>query len=263
MGAPAATAVSVRDVTFEDVAVLKHALDFELDILTEKSDVRVALLIGLNGQVLASAVPHGLSSDLYRLLSMVRAKIPLMQTDMSLSGLQQSIERYESGNVIVSRVGRGELLISVLEKTASVTKNLPQIFTSAQVLSHISSQQAITEQELASYGPEVAQELADLTKRLYAALEGQGTVGERKINEEILARFRAILEKVVGKAEADMTMVTAQNQLGVRPREILPSQWEELIARISSAVELKAGRYYAEMCQAQLNETFTEAKKLF
>ncbi len=54
--------VAVRDVTFEDVAVLKHALDFELTLLSEKSDVVVALLVGLYGQVRASYVPNDLSS---------------------------------------------------------------------------------------------------------------------------------------------------------------------------------------------------------
>lgn len=56
----------VRRVTFEDVAVFNHALDTELKILSDKSDVEVSILVGLNGQVLASCVPHDLDSSLFR-----------------------------------------------------------------------------------------------------------------------------------------------------------------------------------------------------
>lgn len=254
---------AVRDVTFEDVAVLKHALDFELTLLSEKSDVVVALLVGLNGQVLASYVPNDLSSSDYRLLTLVQANIPYLRREIAIGNIQQSIARYEAGNVVATRVGKGELLLSVLGKDTSVTENLPQIYRCVQVLSHISSQKAITKEELAEYGEDVAQELGELTRRLYQELEATGTVGEKKKNEEILAKFKAVLDAIVGKAEADMVMIVNRSQLGIQPKRVSPLQWQQLIALIRRAVEAKAGRYYGEMAESRLTEIVARAEEMF
>lgn len=254
---------SVRAVTFEDVAVLKHALDFELKIMTEKSDIVVALLVGLNGEVLASCVPDDLSSDMYRLLNLVRANIPFLRKEITIGRIEQSITRYEAGNIVVSRVGNGELLLSVLNKGSSVTRNLPQIYTSAQILSHISSQKAITTSELAEYGEDVAQELAELTRRLYSELESKGTVGEKKKNEEVLIRFKAILDSIVGQAESDMIMITHLNQLGIRTKQVSPLQWRQLVSQIRKSVEAKAGRHYAEIAENQLTEIVLKSEEMF
>jgi len=253
----------VRRVTFEDVAVLKHALDTELEILSDKSDVKVSILVGLNGQVLASCVPHDLDSGLFRLLSLVRANIPFLRREITLGGIQQSITRYEMGNVVVTRVGKGELLLAVLPKDHSITGNLPAIYRSAQILSHISIQKPLTEAELETYGEDVASELAELTGRLYAELEAVGTVGEKKKNEEILKRFGAMLDTVVGVAESEMMMVTALNQLGIQTKEVTPAQWRQLVALIRDAVEAKAGRYYAEMAERRLMDIVVRAEELF
>ena len=122
-------AISIRDVTFEDVAVLKYALDYELKLMVEKSDVVVAALVSLNGQVLTSYVPDDLDSNMYRLMDLVRGNVPVLRKEITLASIQQSITRYEAGNVVITRVGVGELLLSALAKTSSVTKNLPQIFS--------------------------------------------------------------------------------------------------------------------------------------
>ena len=254
---------TVRKVTFEDVAVLKYALGFELEILAEKSDIVAAILVALNGQVLASFVPNDLSSDMFRLINMVRANIPFLRKEITIGRIEQSIARYESGNIIISRVGKGELLISVLNKTSSITNNLPQIYRCAQILSHISSQKPITPKELTEYGKDVADELAELTGRLYAELESKGTVGEKKKNEEILAQFKSILEKVVGRAESDMIMIVNLNRLEIRLKEVSPGQWRQLIGLLRQAVEEKAGRYYAEMVEDRLMEVTTKAEQLF
>lgn len=253
----------VRKVTFEDVAVLKHALNFELELLSEKSDVEASLLVGLNGQVLASRMSRDLDSDLFRLLNMVRANTPLLRREMTLGGIEQSITRYQAGNVVASRVGRGELLLSILRKETSITKNLPHIYRCVQILSHISGQKAITERELADYGQDVADELAELTGRLYDELESEGTVGEKKKNEEVLARFRAALGNIVGQAESEMAMALSVNQLGIRTKEVSPAQWRGLVGLLRRAVEEKAGRYYAEMAERQLLEIVEEAERLF
>ena len=259
----AGVAAGVRDVTFEDVAVLKHALSSELRLMTEKSDVVACLLVGLNGQVLASDVPNDLSSDMYRLLNLVRANIPHLRQEITLGRIEQSITRYGVGNVVVTRVGAGELLLAVLHKDSSVTKNLPQIYTSVQILSHISSQKAITKQELAEYGPEVAEELAELTRRLYSELEAQGTVGESKKNEDALAGFLSILGEIVGKAESEMMMITGLNQLGIRTKQVSPTQWRQLVAQLRRSVEAKGGRYYAEICEGRLMEVVTRSEEMF
>ena len=255
--------VAVRDVTFEDVAVLKHALDFELTLLSEKSDVVVALLVGLNGQVLASYVPNDLSSSDYRLLTLVQANIPYLRREIAIGNIEQSIARYEAGNVVATRVGKGELLLSVLGKDTSVTQNLPQIYRCVQVLSHISSQKAITKEELAEYGEDVAQELGELTRRLYQELEATGTVGQKKKNEEILEKFKTVLDAIVGKAEADMIMIVNTSQLGIQAKRVSPLQWGQLIALIRRAVEAKAGRYYGEMAETRLTEIVARAEEMF
>ena len=254
---------TVRKVSFEDVAVLKYALDFELEILAEKSDIVVAILVALNGQVLASFVPNDLSSDIFRLINMVKANIPFLRKEITIGRIEQSIARYESGNVIISRVGNGELLISVLNKTSSITDNLPQIYRCAQILSHISSQKPITPEELTEYGEDVANELAELTERLYAELESKGTVGEKKKNEDILAQFKSILETVVGRAESDMIMIINMNHLGISIKEVSSGQWQQLIALIRQSVEAKGGRYYAEVVESRLMEVTTRAEELF
>lgn len=255
--------VPVRDVTFEDVAVLKHALDFELRLLSEKADVVVALLVGLNGQVLASYVPNDLSSSDYRLLNLVQANIPYLRKEIAIGNIEQSIARYEAGNVVAARVGKGELLLSVLARDTSVTENLPQINRCVQVLSHISSQKAITKEELAEYGEDVAEELGELTRRLYQELEATGTVGEKKKNEETLEKFKGILDAIVGKAEADMIMIMNRSQLGIQPKRVSPLQWRQLVALIRRAVEAKAGRYYGEMAETRLTEIVARAEEMF
>jgi len=255
--------VSVRDVTFEDVAVLKHALDSELVLLAEKSDVAVALLVGLSGQVLASYVPNDLSSDAYRLMSMVQGNIPYLRREIAIGRIQQSIARYEAGNVVATRVGTGELLLAVLGKESSVSANLPHIHRCAQILTHISSQKAITEQELSDYGEDVAEELATLTRRLYAELESTGTVGEKKKNEEVLAKFKAVLGGIIGQADADIIMVTESGRLGIQTKRVSQEQWQQFIALIRQAVERKAGRYYAEMAENRLVEIVAKAEEMF
>ena len=255
--------IGVRDVTFEDVSVLKHALNSELDLMIEKSDVVAGLLVGLSGQVLASCVPTDLSSDMYRLLNLVRANIPHLRQEISLGRIEQSITRYGIGNVVVTRVGEGELLLTVLHKDSSIAKNLSQLNTSVQILSHISSQKAITKQELAEYGEEVSEELAELTRRLYAQLEAQGVVGETKKNEDALARFQTILGDIVGRAESEMIMITGLNQLGIRIKQVSPTQWQQLVAQLRRSVEAKAGRYYAEICQDRLAEVVTQTERIF
>ncbi len=256
-------AISIRDVTFEDVAVLKYALDYELELMVEKSAVVVAALVSLNGQVLASYVPDDLDSNMYRLMNLVRGNIPVLRKEITLAGIQQSIARYEAGNVVITRVGIGELLLSALANTSSVTQNLPQIYRSVQILSHISSQKPITKEELAEYGEDVAEELAELTRRLYAGLETKGTVGQRKENEETLEKFESVLGNVVGRAESEMIMVASINQLGISAKEVEPAQWRQLIAQINDAVEPKAGRYYAEMVGTQLMDIITKAEEMF
>lgn len=253
----------VRDVTFEDVAVLKHALDFELRIMIEKSDIVVALLVGLNGEVLASYVPHDLSSDMYRLLNLVRANIPFLRKEITIGRIEQSIARYGAGNVVVTRVGNGELLLSVLNRDSSVTRNLPQIYTSAQILSHISNQEPITRGKLVEYGEDVAEELAELTRRLYSELEAKGTVGEKKKNEEVLAKFKAILDSIVGQAESDMIMVTNLNQLGIRTKQVSPAQWRQLVSQIRDSVQAKAGRHYAEITETRLLDVVVKSEEMF
>ncbi len=255
--------LAVRDVTFEDVAVLKHALTSELRLMTEKSDVVAGLLVGLNGQVLASNIPGDLSSDMYRLLDLVRSNIPHLRQEITQGRIEQSITRYGVGNVVVTRVGEGELLLTVLDKESSITKNLSQIFTSVQILSHISSQKAITSQELAEYGEEVAEELGELTRRLYSELESQGTVGEKKKNEDALASFQEILTSIVGKAESEMIMITGLNQLGIRTKQVSPGQWRQLVGQLRSSVEAKGGRYYAEICEGRLMDVVSRAEEMF
>ncbi len=259
----AGVTVGVRDVTFEDVAVLKHALNSELKLLSEKSDVVACLLVGFNGQVLASHVPNDLSSDMYRLLNLVRANIPHLRQEITLGRIEQSITRYGVGNVVVTRVGEGELLLTVLHKDSSITDNLRQIYTSVQILSHISSQKAITRQELAEYGEEVADELAELTRRLYSELEAQGMVGEMKKNEDALASFQEILTSVVGRAESEMIMIAGLNQLGIRTKQVSPGQWRQLVAQLRRSVEIKGGRYYAEICEGRLMDVVTRAEEMF
>lgn len=253
----------VREVTFEAVTVLKYALDFELKIMIEKSDIVAALLVGLNGEVLASCIPGNLDSDLYRLLNMGRANIPFLRREITLGRIEQSITRYEAGNMVVTRVGNGQLLMSVLDKKSSVTRNLPQIYTSAQILSHISEQKPITRSELAEYSEEIAEELAELTRRLYSELEVKGTVGEKKKNEEILVKFKAILDYVVGQAESDMLMIANINQLGIRTKQVSPGQWRQLVSQIRNSVEAKAGRYYAELCENRLMDVIVKSEEMF
>jgi len=255
--------VGVRDVTFEDVSVLKHALNSELNLMIEKSDVVACLLVGLSGQVLASYVPNDLSSDMYRLLNLVRGNIPQLRREIILGRIEQSITRYAVGNVVVTRVGEGELLLTVLHKGSSVTENLNQIYTSVQILSHISSQKPITRQDLSEYGEEVAEELAELTRRLYTELEAQGVVGEMKKNQDALARFQTILGDIVGRAESEMIMITGLNQLGIRTKQVSPAQWRQLVAQIRTSVEAKAGRYYAEICQDRLTAVVTQSEQIF
>jgi len=255
--------VGVRDVTFEDVSVLKHALNSELDLMIEKSDVVACLLVGLSGQVLASYIPNDLSSDMYRLLDLVRGNIPQLRKEIILCRIEQSITRYAVGNVVVTRVGEGELLLTVLHKESSVIENLSQIYTSVQILSHISRQKPITREDLSEYGEEVAEELAELTKRLYTELEAQGVVGEMKKNQDALARFQSILEDIVGRAESEMIMITGLNQLGIRTKQVSPIQWRQLVGQIRTSVEAKAGRYYAEICQDRLAEVVAQSERIF
>jgi len=256
-------AIGVRDVTFEDVAVLKHALNAELRLMSEKSDVVAGLLVDLNGRVLASVVPNDLSSDTFRLLNLVRANVPRLRREITQGRIEQSITRYGVGNVVVTRVGEGELLLAVLHKDSSVTNNLSQISTSVQILSHISNQKAITKQELVEYGEEVADELAELTRRLYSELEAQGTVGEKKKNEDALASFQSILGAIVGKAESEMIMITGLNQLGIRTKQVSPRQWRQLVAELRRSVEAKGGRHYAEICEGRLMDVVTRAEEMF
>ena len=253
----------VRDVTFEDVAVLKHALDFELKLLSEKSDVVVALLVGLNGQVFASHVPNDLNSSDYRLLSLIQANIPYLRKEIAIGNIEQSIARYETGNVVATRVGKGELLLAILPRQSSAMEALPQINRSAQVLSHISSQKAITKEDLAQYGEDVVEELGELTRRLYGELEVTGTVGEKKKNEETLEKFKGVLDAIVGKAEADMIMITSSGQLGIQPKRVSPHQWQQFIVLIRQAVAKKAGRYYGEMAENELTEIVSKAEEMF
>jgi len=255
--------VGVRDVTFEDVSVLKHALNSELDLMIEKSDVVACLLVGLSGQVLASYVPNDLGSDMYRLLDLVRGNIPQLRREIILGRIEQSITRYAVGNVVITRVGEGELLLTVLHKDSSITENLSQIYTSVQILSHISSQKPITREDLSEYGKEVAEELAELTRRLYTELEARGVVGEMKKNQDALARFQTILGDIVGRAESEMIMITGLNQLGIRTKQVSPAQWRQLVTQIRTSVEVKAGRYYAEICQDRLTAVVIQSEQIF
>lgn len=257
------TSAPVREVSFEDVAILKHALDAELRLLSDKSNVAVSVLAGLNGQVLASYVPHDLPNELFRLLSLVLSQVPRIRQEIVVGQIEQSVSRYATGNVVITRVGHGELLMTALAKSDSVTGNLPQIFTSVQVLSHISSQRAITSQELDAYPQDVRDELSELTQRLYGELEAKGTLGELKKNEEVLARFEGALGQIVGKAESEMIMAARVAQMGIRARRVSPLQWRELIQGIRHAVEVKAGRYYAEMAESRLQEIIARSEELF
>ena len=257
------TAAPVREVSFEDVGILKHALGAELRLLSDKSEVAVSVLAGLNGQVLSSYVPDDLPNDLFRLLSLVLGQISRIREEIVVGRIEQSVSRYATGNVVITRVGHGELLISALKKEASVTGNLPQIFTSVQVLSHISSQREITSQELSEYPQDVRDELSELTQRLYAELETKGTLGELKKNKEILARFEATLDQIVGKAESQMIMAASVGQLGIATRQVSPLQWRQLTEGVRQAVQAKAGRYYAELAENQLQEIIARSEELF
>lgn len=254
---------TIKRVTFEDVAILKYALNFELDIMREKSDVKVALLVGLNGQVLASSVPNDLNSDLYRLLSMVRANIPYLRREMTLGRIEQSITRYATGNVVVSGVGVGELLISIFDKEAPIPDNLNQIGISSQILYHISKQKGITEEVLEEYGKDISNELKELTHRLYAELESAGTIGEKKKNEGIIEKFTQVLNSVIGEAESAMVMNEGLNQMALDIRHVSGDEWRALAALIRSSVESTAGQYYAEQVYKQLVEIITKSEELF
>ena len=208
------------------VVQLKHMLEMELSTIKEENQIDIFMFMGVDGRIFQSLIPPILDASQFRMLNMAKANLVHICNQMRSESLKISIQQYSFGTVIITAVSDNTFTASLftrvlgIEEIGKVTANLVR---GATVLNHLFQQKPITEAYLEGYDKEVADELSQLTRKLF--VEKFEETREYKRNMEIMKYLRSKISSVVGIGMVDEVIVLTMNELGTTAAYMNEKKW--------------------------------------
>ncbi|WP_407356219.1 hypothetical protein [Methanolobus sp. WCC5] len=233
----------------EDVSLLKFALVAQLKRTHQSSDVDVLLFAGADGKIYASYIPESIGPKIFELTNLISHNLLHVSQQLAM-GLRQSVIEYDFGTVIFSSVGRGALLISLFTGKVDLSENMDKIRIAKNVIQHIFEQRPMTADQLATYPPEVADELRVLSKIVFNEMYTQSS--EYKKNMKILADIKEKITGVMGRGEVEQVLAMAFNEIASSPKWMTEDLWPLLVEMIiRDQIRPLHGDYVADICEAE------------
>lgn len=218
----------------ETASLLKHMLELELRELGKAVKADILMLFGVDGRIFSTRIPNDLNPVQYRFLSLIKANLPDMCSELARENLIFSIKRYEDGTLITSAVGPKTFVITIFDRTIEITDLDPilkRILMGSQVIRHLFEQRAMTEAALADYDDSVREELGKLSRKLF--VERFEHTREYKRNIELEAWVRKKVAEVVNVGQVDEIMVLSFNEMGTKAPFMKKAQWRQLLENIT------------------------------
>ncbi|WP_094226635.1 hypothetical protein [Methanolobus psychrotolerans] len=233
----------------EDVSLLKFALVAQLKRTHQSSDVDVLLFAGADGRIYASYIPDSIGPKIFELTNLISHNLLHVSQQLAM-GLKESVIEYDFGTVIFSSVGRGALLISLFTGKVDLSANMDKITIARHVIQHIFEQRPMSAEQLASYPPEVADELRILSKIVFNEMYTQSS--EYKKNMELLADIKEKITGVMGRGEVEQVLAMAFNEIASSPKWMTEDLWPLLVEMIiRDQIRPLHGDYVADICEAE------------
>jgi len=217
----------------ENVSQLKYMLEMELGNLREKTDIDLALFIGVGGRIFATSIPDDLRPDQYRLLSTFKGNLSNLCSKLKGEDLEVSIERWKSGMAIVSAVGDSSFLASLLTQKSEISEMgsiLDDVLDASTVLKHIFEQKDFTDESIDSYSENVQKELNRLSRQLF--VERFTHTKSYKKNEEILEFMKEKIKKAVGVGQVDQIVSVTFNEMGTSAPYMQDDMWYDFLEKV-------------------------------
>ena len=244
----------------ESVGLLKHMLDTELRRAREENRFDIVLFLGVDGRIFASDVPWTLDPAQYRLLNVVKGNLNHICNQLSGQNMMLSIQQYDVGTIIISGVGDKAFMAFLTTKAVEVTKMqgvLNNVLNVSVVMKHLLDERGMSADDLASYSPEVAQELKKLSRALFVE-KFEETRGYKK-NMEVLAFVRKKLQAAVGVGPLEEILTMAFNEVGTSAPFMTEAHWERFLDLVTAEVGKIAGETAGEKAR---REWAPEVRKL-
>lgn len=234
----------------ESATLLKHLLEMELRRLKSDADIDILMFNGIDGRIFASSIPPVLSDKQYYLLNMVKTNLHYICGQLKHENLNVSVQQYDEGNLIISTVGKSAFLISLLTKKSDIKEAMDviePILNASIVLKHILELKPITDEIIAEYPKEVAEELKKLSRLLF--VERFETTREYKKNMEILKLVKKRIGEAVGIGNVDEIVTLTMNEVGRTAPYMTDDLWVTFLEGvINNHVRRLRGDIIADEC---------------
>jgi predicted regulator of Ras-like GTPase activity (Roadblock/LC7/MglB family) len=234
----------------KSTALLKHLMGMELRRFRKEAEVDMLMFIGVDGRIFASEIPPQLSSHQYYLLNLVKTNLHAMCSQLKSENLKISVQQYKEGLVMNAGVGENAFLVAIISKNLEIeqmSSYIKSISNAAAVLKHIFELKPITDEVLAKYPDEIANELKKLRRQLF--VERFDTTREYKKNMEILNYINKKLAEVVGVGAVDEIVTVMFNELGTSAPYMTDRNWLLFVEKvIKEHIQTMRGDIIADEC---------------
>jgi predicted regulator of Ras-like GTPase activity (Roadblock/LC7/MglB family) len=248
----------------ENVGLLRHLLEGELEALREVNAFDLALFLGVDGRIFASSIPPRLEPAQYRLLNLVKGNLDHICGQLRRHNLKLSFQQYDAGTVVISGVGDRAFLVLLAARPMDVgdlgdlAKN---VLAASQVTRHVFEQRPVSPEALDAYDAPIREELQRLTRRLF--VDKFEETREYRRNQELLAFLRERLRTVVGVGPVEEILTLAFHEVGTTAPYMTEAQWHDLLEFVGERVRAEAGDAVGERCVTEWSEAMNRILRSF
>jgi hypothetical protein len=233
----------------ESTGLLSHLIQTALDRVREENKFDIVMFLGIDGRIFCSSIPNLLDSAQYQLLNMVKENLPHICSQLATKNLLLSMQRYETGSMIISGVGDKAFLVFLMTSELDVANLGPiakKVLNTSVVVHHLMELKPITIEATKNYDEEVSTELRKLSRLLF--VEKFDSTRQYKKNMEVHMYLREELGQVLERGLLDEVITMAYNEVGTSAAYMNDRQWESLLGLILEEVRKLCGDVVADRC---------------
>ena len=234
----------------EDVTLLKHMLNMEMEHLRDENEIDIMMFIGVDGRVFASLIPPQLTPPQFFMLNLMKAKKPYICGQLKNENLTLAIEKYREGALIITGIGDNAFLASLFAKDIDPTAmddTVKRLLTGSAVLRHVFELRRMDESTLNNLPDEVAEELRRLSRQLF--VDQFEHTRKYKKNMEILEFIKKKLAETVGIGQVDEIVTLTFNEMGTSSAYMTDRLWSMFMEKvIENHIRRLRGDIMADEC---------------
>jgi len=246
----------------ETATLLKSMLDMELRRVCQDLGFDIAMLVGVDARVFATAIPDQLTPSQYHLLNLVKANLPNLCAQLTREAMRLNLAQYEHGVTVIAPVGDRAFLVLLSGRAQDITamdETVRGVQRAAAVLRHVFQQRPMSAAALGAYDAETQEELHRLSRQLF--VEKFEETPQYKRNMELQAYLKAELTKAVGVGTVQEILGVSFNEVGTTAAYMKDDQWLKLVDILVERVRAHSGDVLADKCaKAWIPEVRRRAK---